>query len=99
MSSYGDRDAVLAYDDIMDAGRTYPARSLTRLGQAVKALRRERGMTQADLAEAIGVSRQWIIGIEKGAKERAEIGLIMRTLDELDASLLVRDDSQGEGEQ
>ena len=31
---------------------------------SIKALRRERGISQADLADAVGVSRQTIISIE-----------------------------------
>ena len=37
-----------------------------RLGETVGALRRERGMTQAQLAEAVGVSTRGIIRVEAG---------------------------------
>lgn len=70
----------------------FVARSLPRLGQAIKALRLDRGLTQAELAEAADVSRQWIVAVESGAKHGAEVGLLVRALDALGASLMVRDD-------
>jgi HTH-type transcriptional regulator/antitoxin HipB len=36
-------------------------------------------MGQLSLAQKVGVSRQWIVAVEKG-KPRAEVGLIFRTL-------------------
>ncbi len=38
------------------------------LGQQVKRLRTERGLSQAQLAEAAGTSEEWIRRIERGAK-------------------------------
>ena len=40
---------------------------LTRLGKRVKELREKKGLTQTDLAQASGVSRVYISGIERGA--------------------------------
>jgi putative transcriptional regulator len=37
-----------------------------RVQNYVKELRKERGLTQEELAEAVGVSRQTIISIERG---------------------------------
>ncbi|MEU4365225.1 helix-turn-helix domain-containing protein [Promicromonospora sp. NPDC023987] len=70
------------------------ARSLTRLGTAVRRLRLDRGLSQAALAEAADVSRQWIISLEQGRTEGLEIGRLMRVLDALDASLAIRDDQE-----
>ena len=39
--------------------------------------RRELALTQSDLAKMMGVSRQWLVAIERG-KPRAELGLILR---------------------
>lgn len=78
------------------AAQEYNARSLTRMGRAISALRRARGLTQAELAARAGVSRQWIISLEKGGTRGLEMGLVMRTLDELDASLYIRDDLEAE---
>ena len=38
----------------------------TRLTNTIRDLRTERGLTQADLADAIGVTRQTVIAIEQG---------------------------------
>lgn len=69
------------------------ARSLPKLGTAVRTLRRRRGWSQAQLADHADVSRQWVIALEKGRTEGIEVGRVMRVLDALDASLMVRDDS------
>lgn len=68
------------------------ARTLPQLGSAIRKLRTSRGLNQADLARAAGVSRQWVITIEQGRTSGMEIGLLMRVLDALDASLTLRDD-------
>ncbi|GEM_PF-703151 len=59
------------------------------LGNIVRQRRKALGWDQARLALETGVSRQWIIDIEKG-KPRAELQLVLRTLNvlgiELDAT-------------
>ncbi|WP_278237008.1 helix-turn-helix domain-containing protein [Isoptericola sp. AK164] len=67
------------------------ARSLPRLGAAVRRLRLDRGMTQAELARRAEVSRQWLVGLEGGETPGLEVGRLMRVLDALDASLTIRD--------
>lgn len=52
------------------------------LGAIIRERRRELGLGQAELAGRIGVSRQWIIGVERG-HARAELGLVLRALDTL----------------
>jgi HTH-type transcriptional regulator / antitoxin HipB len=52
------------------------------LGAAIRDRRRQLGLDQATLAKRIGVSRQWVIAIEKG-RSRAEVGLVLRALDAL----------------
>lgn len=69
-----------------------PARSLPRLGAAIKALRLDRDMTQAELAEAADVSRRWVGEVEAGSRAGVELARVLRVLDALDASLMVRDD-------
>lgn len=78
-----------AYADIVDV---ITARTTLQLGLAVRRLRDRRGLSQAELAERAGVSRQWVIAVEQGRKNGLEVGLVMRVLDALDASLTVRDD-------
>jgi HTH-type transcriptional regulator / antitoxin HipB len=52
------------------------------LGSAIRDRRRQLKLDQIDLAKKAGVSRKWIVDVEKG-KRRAEIGLLLRTLDAL----------------
>ncbi|WP_246012529.1 helix-turn-helix domain-containing protein [Myceligenerans xiligouense] len=93
MSRYGDIAAVSSYHDIVNAGRNVlNARSLPRLGRSVRRLRLDRGLSQSELADRAGVSRQWVVGLERGQTEGLEVGRLMRVLDELDASLTIRDD-------
>lgn len=72
------------------------ARSLPRLGDAIRRLRLTRGLTQAELADRAEVSRQWVVAVEQGRTEGLELGRVLRLLDALDASLLVRDDLGGD---
>lgn len=81
------------YVDIMEA-TILNARSLPRLGAAIRRLRLDRGMTQVDLARRADVSRQWLIGLERGQTPGLEVGRLMRVLDALDASLTIRDDHE-----
>ena len=57
-------------------------RTPTDLGAVIRDRRKELGLGQADLALRIGVSRQWVIGVERG-RARAELALVLRALDEL----------------
>ncbi|HHU94900.1 MAG TPA: helix-turn-helix transcriptional regulator [Alcaligenaceae bacterium] len=52
----------------------------------VRSRRRELKLSQAQLAEQIGVSRQWVIDIEKG-KPRAELALVLSVLEALGIQL------------
>lgn len=60
--------------------------SVNDLAASVRQERRRLGWTQAELAERSGVSRDWIIGLEK-AKPSQEIALVLRTLKALDLKL------------
>jgi HTH-type transcriptional regulator/antitoxin HipB len=60
------------------------------LGAVVREYRKRLGLGQAALAEKIGASRQWVVGIEHG-HSRAELGLVLRTLDTLGIRLDTRD--------
>ena len=57
-------------------------RSPAELGAIIRERRRRLGLEQKTLAEQVGVSRQWIIDIEKG-KPRAALGLVLRTVNAL----------------
>src|SRR6266545_2521134 len=56
------------------------------LGAAVRAARRARGWTQAELAARARVGRQWLVSLERG-HERAELGLVLAVLRELGLEL------------
>lgn len=59
--------------------------SARELGALVKELRKQRALSQEDLAQRVGVSRQWIVGLEQG-RARA-FDLVMRTLASLDLAI------------
>lgn len=67
------------------------------LGLAIRSRRKELGWDQATLAKQVGVTRQWVIDIEKG-KPRAELGLAMRALRVLGLSLNVETKPESGGE-
>lgn len=62
------------------------------LGSAIRDRRRRLKLRQDELAARVGVSRKWIIDVEKG-KPRAEIGLLLRTLDALGLHLALDDET------
>jgi HTH-type transcriptional regulator/antitoxin HipB len=61
-------------------------RSYKDIGALIRFKRKEQGLNQKTLAQKVGVSRQWLIEVEKG-KPRAEVGLVLRVLDVLGVSL------------
>jgi HTH-type transcriptional regulator/antitoxin HipB len=61
------------------------------LGFAIRDRRRRLKLDQNDLAERVGVSRKWIVDVEKG-KPRVELGLVLRTLDALGLRLTLAAD-------
>jgi y4mF family transcriptional regulator len=56
------------------------------LGAVIRDRRTKLGLDQKSLAAKVGVSRQWIVEVEKG-KPRAEIGLVLRTVEALGITL------------
>jgi HTH-type transcriptional regulator / antitoxin HipB len=56
------------------------------LGTLIRNTRKKLRFDQSTLAKKVGVSRLWLVEIEKG-KPRAEIGLVLRTLDALRITL------------
>jgi y4mF family transcriptional regulator len=56
------------------------------LGAVVREQRKQLKLDQATLAKRIGVSRQWVIEVERG-HARAELGLVLRALDALNIRL------------
>ena len=57
-------------------------RSAVELGHLVKASRRDKSLTQAELAALVGVSRKWVVELESG-KRTIDLTLVLRTLNAL----------------
>jgi HTH-type transcriptional regulator/antitoxin HipB len=66
------------------------ARTPLDIGLTVRERRRELGLNQADLAAKAGVSRQWLVAVEKG-KPRVELGLVLRLLNVLGVDVWLGD--------
>jgi HTH-type transcriptional regulator/antitoxin HipB len=62
------------------------ARTPADLGAVIRDRRKQLKLDQAAFAKRIGVSRQWVIEIERG-HPRAELGLVLRALDALDIQI------------
>lgn len=63
------------------------------LGAILRDARRARKLTQSELANLVGVTRQWVIGAEKGAPT-ARIDLMLDALRCVDMLIdVIRDDS------
>ncbi|HET7215395.1 MAG TPA: helix-turn-helix domain-containing protein [Terriglobia bacterium] len=67
-------------------------RTPSELGALIRDYRMRRKLDQKSLAAAVGVSRQWIVEIEKG-KARAPLGLVLRTLGALGIVLDARQET------
>jgi HTH-type transcriptional regulator/antitoxin HipB len=65
------------------------------LGAALRDRRKQLDLDQATLAKRIGVSRQWVVGIERG-RSRAELGLVLRALEALGLRLDTDSGTSGE---
>jgi HTH-type transcriptional regulator/antitoxin HipB len=64
-------------------------RTAKDMGLLAREQRKRRGWGQAELAERVGVSRQWVVAFERG-KSGAPLGLVLRTLHELGLELDLR---------
>ena len=56
------------------------------LGAAIRDRRKQLGLDQSTFAKRIGVSRQWVIAVERG-HARAAKGLVLRAIDALGVRL------------
>jgi HTH-type transcriptional regulator/antitoxin HipB len=65
------------------------------LGALVRDSRHKRGLSQEDLARQVGVSRQWIIGLEHGRAR--EVALVFRTLASLGLAIDIVSDADQSG--
>jgi HTH-type transcriptional regulator/antitoxin HipB len=69
-------------------------RTASDVGALVRHTRRQRGMSQEELAVRAGVTRRWIGALESG-KARAELALVLATLDALGLALIAEDAPKG----
>jgi HTH-type transcriptional regulator/antitoxin HipB len=53
-----------------------------QLGAAIRLRRKEKGLTQSELAQLLGAERKWVINLE-GGNSKAEIGLVLRAIEAL----------------
>jgi y4mF family transcriptional regulator len=56
------------------------------IGLFIRDYRRDKGLSQSDLAAAAGVSRRWLANLENG-KSTVELALVLKTLTALDLAL------------
>lgn len=63
-------------------------RNARDVGASVRALRKQAGLSQAELAVRAGVGRQWLVDLEHG-KRTVELELVLVTLRELGAELRI----------
>ncbi|MCC7002950.1 MAG: helix-turn-helix transcriptional regulator [Gemmatimonadaceae bacterium] len=66
------------------------------LGQSMRELRRGLGLTQAQLAEIVGVNRRWVLQVEQ-AKTSADLQTLLRALGALGAELHLRPERTSAG--
>lgn len=69
------------------------------LGAAVRDARTAAQLTQAELAERADVSREWLIGLERGTRPRAELSKILGVLAALDQPLMLGREEQDGAEE
>lgn len=71
------------------------AGSVDDVAMIARARRRDLGLSQGALAEAIGASRKWVSEFENG-KASAELGLVVRALAALGMTIDIVGDRTGE---
>jgi HTH-type transcriptional regulator / antitoxin HipB len=69
-------------------------RTASDVGALVRHTRKQKGMSQEELAARVGVTRRWISALESG-KARAELALVLATLDALGLVLITEDAPTG----
>jgi HTH-type transcriptional regulator/antitoxin HipB len=76
------------------SGTRVVIRNSSDFGALIRERRIKLGLDQISLAKKAGTSRKWLIEVESG-KPRAEIGLILRTLNALGIALAFTDTAPG----
>ena len=79
----------------MSSMRDMTLHNAEQLGAAIRLKRREKKLTQADLAGLLGAERKWVLNLESG-NSKAEIGLVLRAIGVLGLSAFLTDKAQPE---
>jgi HTH-type transcriptional regulator / antitoxin HipB len=66
-----------------------------QLGAAIRLRRKEKRLTQSELAKLLGAERKWVLNLESG-NSKAEIGLILRAIEVLGLRAFLTDKAQPE---
>jgi HTH-type transcriptional regulator/antitoxin HipB len=66
-----------------------------QLGAAIRLKRREKNLTQSELAKLLGAERKWVLNLESG-NSKAEIGLILRAIEVLGLRAFLSDKARPE---
>ena len=66
-----------------------PITDASEIGELVREARLQSGTSQAALAEAAGVGRQWLNEFELGKKPSAPIDMVLRVLAQMKTSLVL----------
>lgn len=70
-------------------------RNANDVGAILRDARQRQGLTQAQLAEAIGTSRPWVVSVEAGSAN-ARLDLVLRALQWVDLAVDVHHDFDGD---
>ncbi|MDR1387304.1 MAG: helix-turn-helix domain-containing protein [Propionibacteriaceae bacterium] len=68
---------------------TVTVRDVAGLGSAVRSARLSQGLSQAELAQAAGVGRQWLVGLETGHKTSPPLDMLLRLLNRIDLEVVL----------
>ncbi|OLT50990.1 helix-turn-helix domain-containing protein [Cellulosimicrobium sp. CUA-896] len=75
-----------------------PIANEIQLGAALRERRERAGLTQGRLAERAGVSRAFVIDLERGRRPRAELNRVLSVMRALDAAITLVDDEHRDAE-
>ena len=75
---------------IMSPMKDTNLRTAEQLGAAIRLKRKEKDLTQSELAKLLGAERKWVINLESG-NSKAEIGLVLRALEALNLRASITD--------
>src|SRR5665213_1547421 len=67
---------------ILSSMKDINLRTAEQLGAVIRLKRKEKDLTQSELAKLLGAERKWVINLESG-NSKAEIGLVLRALEAL----------------